>query len=168
MGKVIKILVAAVLLLALGVVFGIIDIHIPDIHISDSSLSVSNFHYCSSINGWRDYQEHSSAYMDGEQVFMYFELDGFEKASNDSAKIYQTLTVLKPDGSPLVLSGITLKDYPMIDQYIDATGKDALWFDNHLTIIDNTWARGKYSVVIKIKDGIANESTSYSSNFTVE
>ena len=160
MGTVGKILAVVGILVIAGVIFGIIKI-------PKEGISISNFHYCSSINGWRDYEEHSKTYTNGEQVFMYFEVKGFEKRDDGSAQIYQTLTILKPDGSPLVLDGVTLKDYPMIDQSIDASGKDTLWFDNHLTIVNETWDRGTYNAIIKVEDRVANASTSYSSNFII-
>lgn len=75
---------------------------------------------------------------------------------------------MQPDGSPLVLDGIVLKDYPMIDQSFDASGKDTLWFDNHLTIVNETWVRGTYDIIIKVVDKVANKSTSYLTDFIIE
>ena len=158
MGIVGKLLAIVGILVIAGVIVSII---------TPNELSISNFHYCSSINGWRDYEEHSKSYTNGEQVFMYFELKGFEKR-NEEAQIYQTLTILKPDGSILELDGVKLNDYPMINQSIDANGKSSLWFDNHLPVIDESWERGQYKVIIKVEDRIANTNTTYSSSFIVE
>ncbi len=161
MGTIGKILVAMGILAIAGIFFGIIKIP------SNDALSISNFHYCSSIDGWRDYEEHSKTYTTGEQIFMYFEVKGLEKRSDGSVQIHQTLTVLQPDGSPLTLDGIQLKDYPMIDQSFNANGKNTLWFNNHLTIVNESWAKGEYNVIIKVEDKVANKSTSYSTDFII-
>lgn len=135
--------------------------------ISGTTFSIKNFHYCSSIDGWRSYEKHSNQYTIGEQVFMYFEVEGFKTNDDGIAQIYQTLTVIAPNGSYLVLSGAKLQDYPMIDQAFDASGKDTLWFDNHLTPINQTWDKGKYKVTINVEDRLAEKSVSYTSEFYV-
>jgi len=158
MGILGKLLAIVSILVLAGVVVTILK--------TPEELSITNFHYCSSIYGWRNYDEHSRTYTNGEQIFMYFEVKGFKK-NNDEAQIYQTLTILQPDGSPLTLNGIKLQDYPMVNQSINASGKSVLWFDNHLTIIDETWEKGEYDVIIKVEDRLANTNTTYSTNFVI-
>ena len=43
------------------------------------NLTIKDFHFCSEINDQDDYVAHSREYTVGEQVFMYFELEGFKK-----------------------------------------------------------------------------------------
>ena len=131
------------------------------------SLSVKNFNFASDIDGLGDYVLHTRNYTSGEQVFMYFEVHGFQKRSDDSAQIFQTLTVITPEGIPLVIDGESIENYIMIDQSLDATGMDIIWFDNHLPAVDVSWIAGRYDVEIVIEDRVANEDVSYTTFFNI-
>jgi len=132
------------------------------------TLSISNFHFCSAIRDADDYDTHASSYTSGEQVFMYFELEGYTVQSDASAQIYQALTVRLPNGTALIMhNGIPVENYVMIDQSINTAGMNYLWFDNHLGKINESWTKTTYSVSIFVKDRIANKSVTYTTEFTI-
>ncbi len=131
------------------------------------SLSIIDFHYCSAIRGVGDYDTHTKTYTVGEQIFMYFELEGFKKRDDESAQVYQTLTVTAPNGTALVVDGITLDNYVMIDQSLDATGMNVIWFDNHLSPVNISWPKGTYDVTIVVEDHVANKEVTYTTDFII-
>ena len=131
------------------------------------ALSITNFHYCSDIRGYDDYDTHEKTYTVGEQIFMYFELEGFKKRDDGSAQIYQTLTIITPNGTALVADGEILDNYVMIDQSIDATGMNFIWFDNHLPLINASWSKGTYDVKIVVEDRVANKDVTYTTDFII-
>ena len=131
-------------------------------------LSISDFHFCSAIRGADDYDSHATTYTSGEQVFMYFELRGFEVRSDKSAQIYQTLTVTVPNGTPLMTDeGVSIENFEMLDQSIDTTGMNFLWFNNYLWQINESWVTGTYEVIIVVEDRVANKSVTYSTEFNI-
>ena len=132
------------------------------------ALTLTNFHFCSEINDLGDYTAHQKIYTFGEQVFMYFELQGFKKRDDETAQIYQTLTVLTPNGTPFLYEGIPIQDYVMIDQAMDATGMDVIWFDNHLPLVNETWPTGTYNIEIMVEDRVANKEVTYTTDFIIE
>ena len=143
-------------------------IHVGCINISvGGNLAIKNFHFASEISGSDDYVSHSNTYTDGEQVFMYFELEEFKKRDDDTAQIFQTLTVLTPLGIPFLYEGTPIQDYVMIDQAMDASGINVIWFDNHLPVVDETWITGTYNVEIVVEDRVANKDVSYTTHFII-
>jgi hypothetical protein len=133
----------------------------------EKSLSLMEFHFCSDIRDMGDYDTHSKTYNVGEQIFMYFELEGFEKRDDGSAQIHQTLTVANPNGTSFVYQGIPIDNYTMIDQSFDTEGKNVLWFDNHLPLVNVSWSKGTYNIKIVVEDKVANRSISYTTNFVI-
>ena len=135
---------------------------------TSKNLTIKDFHFCSEIIDQDDYIEHSKEYAVGEQVFMYFELEGFKKREDGTAQIFQTLTVYTPNGVPLMDDeGTAISNFIMIDQSFDATGYNIIWFDNHLWQIDDTWPKGTYNVNIVVEDRVANKDVSYTNDFIV-
>jgi hypothetical protein len=132
------------------------------------NLSISNFHFCSAIRGAEDYDIHGSTYTSGEQVFMYFELEGYAVQGDASAQIYQTLTVTMPNGTALIMhNGVPVENFVMVDQSINTAGMNFLWFDNHLWEINESWSIGKYNVRIVVEDRIGRTSVTYATEFTI-
>ena len=131
------------------------------------ALSITNFHFCSDIRGSDDYDTHEKTYTLGEQIFMYFELEGFKKRDDESAQIYQTLTINTPNGPALVTDGVVLENYVMIDQSLDTTGMNFIWFDNHLPLINASWPKGTYEVTIVVEDRVANRDVTYATDFII-
>ena len=131
------------------------------------SLSITNFHYCSDIRGSDDYDTHEKTYTLGERIFMYFELEAFKKRDDESAQIYQTLTIIAPNGAAFIADGVVLDNYVMIDQSIDATGMNFIWFDNHLPVINASWPKGTYDVTIYVEDQVANRDVTYTTDFII-
>lgn len=133
----------------------------------EKNLSITEFHFCSDIRDMGDYDTHSKTYAVGEQIFMYFELEGFEKRDDGSAQIYQTLTVTTPNGTPFVYEGIPIDNYTMIDQSFDAKEKNIIWFDNYLPLVNASWDKGIYNVKVIVEDRVANRRVSYTTDFII-
>jgi hypothetical protein len=138
-----------------------------EITTESKGLSITNFQYCSDIRGSDDYDTHEKTYMLGEQIFMYFELEGFKKRDDESAQIYQTLTIIAPNGVAFIADGVVLDDYVMIDQSFDATGMGFIWFDNHLPLVNASWQKGTYEVTIFVEDKVANRDVTYATDFII-
>ena len=138
-----------------------------EISTETKSLSITNFHYCSDIRGSDDYDTHEKTYTLDEQIFMYFELEGFKKRDDESAQIYQTLTIIAPNGAAFIADGVVLDDYVMIDQSFDATGMGFIWFDNHLPLVNISWPKGTYEVAIFVEDKVANRDVTYATDFII-
>jgi len=134
----------------------------------EKSLSIMEFHFCSDIRDMGDYDIHSKTYTVGEQIFMYFELEGFGKRDDGSAQIHQTLTVTNPNGTPFVYQGIPIDNYTMIDQSFDVKDKNVIWFENYLPLVNESWDKGTYNVKVIVQDKVLNRSVSYTTNFVIE
>ena len=130
------------------------------------TLSIGDFHFCAGIRGLDMYDEHPNTFKEGEQIFMYFELTGFEKKEG-IADIIQTLTIITPEGDPFVLEGKPVESYVMIDEEIPAKDMDVLWFDNHLPPVNGSWAKGTYDVKIAVTDRVAEKTVSYNTEFII-
>jgi hypothetical protein len=98
---------------------------------------------------------------------MYFELEGFKISDAGTAQIYQTLTVLRPNGAPFIYEGVPILDYVMIDQAMEASNIDIIWFDNHLPVVNASWSKGEYNIEIIVEDRIGNKEITYTNSFIV-
>jgi len=138
-----------------------------DFNSGGTTLSITEFHFASEIRDMGDYDAHSQTYTAGEQIFMYFELEGFEKRDDGTAQVYQTLTVITPSGTPFIYEGVPIENYTMIDQSFNVEDMNVIWFDNHLPLVNASWATGTYTVKIMVEDRVAHRSISYDTDFVI-
>ena len=136
--------------------------------VGNKTLSITEFHFASDIRNMSDYDVHPKIFTEGEQIFMYFELDGFKKRADGTAQVYQTLSVTKPNGTPFVYDGVPIDNYMMIDQSFNVEDMNIIWFDNHLPLVNESWDKGSYAVKIMVEDKVANKSVSYTTDFIIE
>jgi hypothetical protein len=135
----------------------------------NGDLSISNIVFCSEQPlGYMDYDEQPSAqYNPGDTVWIYMNVNNlhYNVNSDESSEIWikQNLTLLDSQGEIIQDFGEVINDHRNLPEEEDP---DKIFLTNNI-YIPTDFDPGRYTLQILVKDSLAGETTSGSSNFRI-